>query len=721
MMYPKFTKPTEMKKGGKKKKSSSTPKPTNPSLWSRAKAQAKSKFDVYPSAYANAWASKWYKSKGGGWRGGSKKKAEGGPISYEQGASEGDLMKIQNGGTHEESPLGGVPIGKDADGREVLVEEGETIRKGPEEDFVFSDRLKLTKQEAEEFGIDKKFVGQSFATVSEKLEKRSPRKSDPIDKQTLDMHLNRLEEAQETFKQRKFAEAKEMYGDPEAEMQQGPEGLPPDAMPGVGTETPPSPEQFAGSPPEVQAMLAQRFPEQFGGGAPQGPPSGMPQGMPPGMPAGMPQGAAPMMMKHGGRHYTAENLMGSEVLPEGTPITPEIQNFINYIDTGEGRDRLDPNAFGKADSTRAHWLQTLAQEASPGDYRVMKGMSMPPAPMSETPMMKPHGGPYNKSEYGYGDETNVPNYMPFSPTRNTAPSFNPMPPFLQASQEQLDQSALESNNVFKLNKFGYIPETDNSALDMSALEDAESRGAAAGNSQLNSVLEKMLADAPGGESSEFDYDFANYPKNKNKEEKGKEYGADSGGSGDSKNTKEFPEYETPKGLNALQAAPIASNLVTAAMLPEQFDFNNYKLPKDDNILQKKDITPMIRDVERMVATGRGALQSRAGSVSELLAGLSNLTAVGMAETGKIRNQQYADYTEALRNQQLFNLNIAKTNSEMKAAVDTANADLEKERLSLINSAATEASKFADALRQESLSKYELEQLYAMYPYLQGLK
>jgi hypothetical protein len=44
------------------------PKPTKPSLWTRAKAEAKKKFDVYPSAYANAWAAKWYKSKGGGWR-----------------------------------------------------------------------------------------------------------------------------------------------------------------------------------------------------------------------------------------------------------------------------------------------------------------------------------------------------------------------------------------------------------------------------------------------------------------------------------------------------------------------------------------------------------------------------------------------------------------------------------------------------------------------------
>ena len=43
--------------------------PTNPALWSRAKTAAKKKFKVYPSAYANAWAAKWYKSKGGKWQG----------------------------------------------------------------------------------------------------------------------------------------------------------------------------------------------------------------------------------------------------------------------------------------------------------------------------------------------------------------------------------------------------------------------------------------------------------------------------------------------------------------------------------------------------------------------------------------------------------------------------------------------------------------------------
>jgi len=42
--------------------------PTSPEKWAQAKAQAKSKFDVYPSAYANGWASKKYKEMGGGWK-----------------------------------------------------------------------------------------------------------------------------------------------------------------------------------------------------------------------------------------------------------------------------------------------------------------------------------------------------------------------------------------------------------------------------------------------------------------------------------------------------------------------------------------------------------------------------------------------------------------------------------------------------------------------------
>jgi len=53
---------------GKSVSEAKKPKPTDSSKWSYYKSQAKKKFDVYPSAYANAWAAKMYKKAGGGWR-----------------------------------------------------------------------------------------------------------------------------------------------------------------------------------------------------------------------------------------------------------------------------------------------------------------------------------------------------------------------------------------------------------------------------------------------------------------------------------------------------------------------------------------------------------------------------------------------------------------------------------------------------------------------------
>jgi hypothetical protein len=43
--------------------------PNNRALWNRVIAEAKQKFDVYPSAYANSWAAKEYKKRGGTWSG----------------------------------------------------------------------------------------------------------------------------------------------------------------------------------------------------------------------------------------------------------------------------------------------------------------------------------------------------------------------------------------------------------------------------------------------------------------------------------------------------------------------------------------------------------------------------------------------------------------------------------------------------------------------------
>lgn len=59
-------------KRGKGKTAKKKPVPTNKKLYSRVKSEAKRRFKVYPSAYANGWLVKTYKARGGKYRMGSK-------------------------------------------------------------------------------------------------------------------------------------------------------------------------------------------------------------------------------------------------------------------------------------------------------------------------------------------------------------------------------------------------------------------------------------------------------------------------------------------------------------------------------------------------------------------------------------------------------------------------------------------------------------------------
>lgn len=49
---------------------------TNPALYKKARAEAKRKFDVWPSAYASGYMVKRYKELGGGYAQGNKKGGE---------------------------------------------------------------------------------------------------------------------------------------------------------------------------------------------------------------------------------------------------------------------------------------------------------------------------------------------------------------------------------------------------------------------------------------------------------------------------------------------------------------------------------------------------------------------------------------------------------------------------------------------------------------------
>ena len=54
-----------------------------------------------------------------------------------------DLIEFEGGGTHEQNPLGGIPIGMNNQGQMNSVEAGESKYSFKDGDYVFSDRIKL--------------------------------------------------------------------------------------------------------------------------------------------------------------------------------------------------------------------------------------------------------------------------------------------------------------------------------------------------------------------------------------------------------------------------------------------------------------------------------------------------------------------------------------------------------------------------------------------------
>lgn len=122
---------------------------------------------------------------------------------YDLGGSLGDFNEVNAGGTHEQNPFGGVMVRPDAS-----VEQGETITNTNNGDYVFSDRLKLSKQECLDLGVP---VGSTYAKASKILRKEyDERPNDPISRKGWEDFKNILIEFQELQKQEKaLKEARE--------------------------------------------------------------------------------------------------------------------------------------------------------------------------------------------------------------------------------------------------------------------------------------------------------------------------------------------------------------------------------------------------------------------------------------------------------------------------------------------------------------------------------
>lgn len=101
---------------------------------------------------------------------------------------------IGNGGSHEENPFEGVPMGIAPDGTPNLVEQGEVKFN----DYIFSNRLFATGGLLAAHNLPTTYADHSFADIAERLSKESSeRPNDPISKRGLMSAITRLQQAQE--------------------------------------------------------------------------------------------------------------------------------------------------------------------------------------------------------------------------------------------------------------------------------------------------------------------------------------------------------------------------------------------------------------------------------------------------------------------------------------------------------------------------------------------
>lgn len=105
---------------------------------------------------------------------------------------------FSEGGSHEENPYQGIQQGIAPDGKPNLVEEGEWKYK----DYIYSKRLKVPKKDYEMLGL-KEGKDYTYADAAEAIQKESEeRPNDPISIRNLDAMMGRLQNSQETFKQK---------------------------------------------------------------------------------------------------------------------------------------------------------------------------------------------------------------------------------------------------------------------------------------------------------------------------------------------------------------------------------------------------------------------------------------------------------------------------------------------------------------------------------------
>lgn len=205
------------------------------------------------------------------------------------------LKHVNAGGTHEESPYEGVPMGIDSEGTPNLVEENEVIYN----DYVFSDRLKVPVikvkkgQELQQFEkILRKYKGLSYAAAAKKAEVNSgvdERPNDNIARRGFEFELDVLAQSQELERAIDHAETPEekeqlrqltpeQFAQIQAEQQAQEQAMQEQMMQQqamqqqqqqMSPEEAAMQEQMAQMSPEEQAMMQQQMTAQQQGMSPE--------------------------------------------------------------------------------------------------------------------------------------------------------------------------------------------------------------------------------------------------------------------------------------------------------------------------------------------------------------------------------------------------------------------------------------------------------------------
>jgi len=165
--------------------------------------------------------------------------------NMKQYAQGGQLTRFDEGGTHEQNPLGGVPQGQDNQGNMNTVEQGES-KKG---NFVYSNRIALDKGLVKQFNLPAYVANKSVSDASKAIDDKFKDRQDKYAQETKSTLLDRLSQAQEYLKQQEQAQQEQANQSMQANSQQVP-----DMMNG---EVPQGMEEYAEQPQMEAAQQEQ--------------------------------------------------------------------------------------------------------------------------------------------------------------------------------------------------------------------------------------------------------------------------------------------------------------------------------------------------------------------------------------------------------------------------------------------------------------------------------